>query len=500
MFIAQLGRQPELSIAELRAVFGDKNVNQVANDFATVNSATFDLDKLGGTIKYGEIIETLPRTSSDASALISASKFITTNYRKKWQNTTGKITLGTSAYNMQVSPRAVQKIGLILKSSLKSKGVNIRLIPNNEPALSTATSHNNRLGTSERKIELIIVRTNRGTIIAESRGVQNITAYTHRDRHRPRRDAFVGMLPPKLAQIMLNLAVGAIDTASNPVSILTTTYSRSALFSTSATGTSIERSAESSLGSLSQSPRISVGSAGCSAQTPTTEDERVARGGAAPENSWGEHLCDPGPNIFRGGPSDRTRGVCETGEKRLAEENHPIVLDPFCGTGTVLQEALLHNFDVIGSDLSEKMVTYTTENLNWLQKNFDTAGKVLYISQADAVDHRWKQSKKISAVVCETYLGQPFSAPPSPTKLKEVSGNCNHIISKFLTNIHSQLQPGTPLCIAVPAWMSADGRFTHLPLIKQLSKLGYERIISKPLLYHRPEQVVAREILVLKVK
>ena len=182
------------------------------------------------------------------------------------------------------------------------------------------------------------------------------------------------------------------------------------------------------------------------------------------------------------------------------ENGSVIVLDPFCGTGTVLQEALLHNFDVIGSDLSEKMATYTTENLNWLQKNFDTAGKVLYISQADAVDHRWKQSKKISAVVCETYLGQPFSAPPSPTKLKEVSGNCNHIISKFLTNIHSQLQPGTPLCIAVPARMSADGRFTHLPLIKQLSKLGYERIISKPLLYHRPEQVVAREILVLKVK
>lgn len=228
---------------------------------------------------------------------------------------------------------------------------------------------------------------------------------------------------------------------------------------------------------------------------------RVARGGAAPENDLGGSIyATRDPNIFRGGPSDRTRGVCETGEKRLAEENHPIVLDPFCGTGTVLQEALLHNFDVIGSDLSEKMATYTTENLNWLQKNFDTAGKVLYISQADAVDHRWKQSKKISAVVCETYLGQPFSAPPSPTKLKEVSGNCNHIISKFLTNIHSQLQPGTPLCIAVPAWMSADGRFTHLPLIKQLSKLGYERIISKPLLYHRPEQVVAREILVLKVK
>ena len=471
MFITQLGRQPELSIAELRAVFGDKNVNQVANDFATVNSATFDLDKLGGTIKYGEIVETLPRTSSDANALMSASKFITTNYRKKWQNTTGKITLGVSAYNLRVSPRAVQKIGLVLKSILKPKGINIRLIPNNEPALSTATSHNNRLGTSERKIELIIVRTNRGAIIAESRGVQNITTYTHRDRHRPRRDAFVGMLPPKLAQIMLNLAVGAIGSATP-----------SAQSSISQAGSSLTDAADTLDSPLTESQSLRDGELSSDATSRDTKSSETSA-----------------TRVSDGVNPTETRSEAVS-EDFGGENGSVIVLDPFCGTGTVLQEALLHNFDVIGSDLSEKMATYTTENLNWLQKNFDTAGKVLYISQADAVDHRWKQSKKISAVVCETYLGQPFSAPPSPTKLKEVSGNCNHIISKFLTNIHSQLQPGTPLCIAVPAWMSADGRFTHLPLIKQLSKLGYERIISKPLLYHRPEQVVAREILVLKVK
>ena len=39
-------------------------------------------------------------------------------------------------------------------------------------------------------------------------GVQNISAYAMRDQKRPKRDAFVGMLPPKLAQIMINLALG----------------------------------------------------------------------------------------------------------------------------------------------------------------------------------------------------------------------------------------------------------------------------------------------------
>ncbi len=390
MFITQLGRQPELSLAELSAVFGVKYVTQVAAEFATVNTDKFNLDQLGGTIKYGEIVATLPVPKNDASALATASKFIISAYRKKWQSASGKITLGISAHNLNISPRVVQKIGLILKSTLKPQGVNIRLIPNNEPALSTATSHNNRLGTSERKIELLIIRTDQGIVIAESRGVQNITAYTRRDRYRPRRDAFVGMLPPKLAQIMLNLATGKLNTR--------------------------------------------------------------------------------------------------------------VILDPFCGTGTVLQEALLRDFSIVGSDLSEKMASYTQENLQWLQKTHTTSGKILSITQADATDHHWKNPHDIDAVVCETYLGQPFSAPPSPAKLKEVVRNCDHIISKFLTNIHPQLQPETPLCIAIPAWMSTDGRFTHLPLITQLSKLGYERVIETQLLYHRPEQVVAREILVIKSK
>jgi tRNA G10 N-methylase Trm11 len=46
---------------------------------------------------------------------------------------------------------------------------------------------------------------NTGYIIAQTIGVQDIDAYTHRDIGRER-SMTVGMMPPKLAQIMLNLA------------------------------------------------------------------------------------------------------------------------------------------------------------------------------------------------------------------------------------------------------------------------------------------------------
>ena len=436
MYIALLGRQPEISLAELAAVFGADCVNRISQQFAKVQTAQFDITTLGGTIKCAEAITELPASRTDKASLLAASRFITQHYHTEWAHSPHKITLGLSAYNLNVTARDVQKTGLILKSSLKKSGTSLRLIPNDQPALSTATAHNNKLGGSPYKVELLLVKTTGGRlIIAESRGVQNITAYTRRDRHRPKRDAFVGMLPPKLAQIMLNLALGA-----GPL-----TGQRSC-------GNSVTRSA-SSLSDKSMVLRTAL------------------------------------PDAF---------DLEETAGSRAAVT----ILDPFCGTGTVLQEALLAGYDVVGTDLSQKMVDYTTENLSWLQSTFTAPsrpiGHVIDIHQADATTHHWPNSENLTAVVCETYLGQPFSAPPAPQKLAEVAGNCNYIITGFLTNIRPQLAPNMPLCIAVPAWYDASGRATHLPLIKNLQQLGYYQLNHSPLIYRRPDQIVARELLVLK--
>ena len=432
MYIALLGRQPEISIAELAAVFGADCVNRISQQFAKVQTSQFGITTLGGTIKCAKVITELPASRTDKASLLAASRFITQHYQAKWAHSPHKITLGLSAYNLAVGARDVQKTGLILKSSLKKSGTSLRLIPNDQPALSTATAHNNKLGGSPHKVELLLIKTtDRRLIIAESRGVQNITAYTRRDRHRPKRDAFVGMLPPKLAQIMLNLALGAGS------------LTRQRSHDNSVTGSA------SSLSDKSMVLRTAL------------------------------------PNAF---------DLEETAGSRAAVT----ILDPFCGTGTVLQEALLAGYDVVGTDLSQKMVDYTTENLSWLQSTFTAPGNVIDIHQADATTHHWPNSKHLTAVVCETYLGQPFSTPPAPQKLAAVVGNCNHIITSFLTNIRPQLAPNTPLCIAVPAWYDTSGRATHLPLIKHLQELGYYQLNRTPLIYRRSDQIVARELLVLK--
>ena len=392
MFIAMLGRQPAISMAELERVFGD--ARWFAHDSALVSTDSLDIQKLGGVVKAGRVIKEL-HSSDWRKTSVELVKF----YSEKWAEAPGKITLGLSVYGYTVSSSEVQRTGLILKSRLKSKGVSMRLIPNDQPILNTATSHHNKLGLSGNKVELLVVKGHNGkVIIAESTGAQNITALAQRDQERPARDAFVGMLPPKLAQIMINLT----------------------------------------------------------------------------------------------GPQ----------KSRSNKEKPPVLLDPFCGTGVLLQEATLLGFQAYGTDLSEKMIRYSRDNINWLQDKYHIrTGWHLHIG--DAMDTQWQPP--IDAVATETYLGQPFSAPPRTEKLHEVVGNCNHIITRFLENLATQLPANTPLCIAVPAWNDGNDHFTHLPLIKKLDQLGYQQhtfknVAAKELLYYRPEQVVARELLVLVKK
>lgn len=386
MYIAILGRQPALGIAELERVFGGKSIKPLYSQAVSIDCSGLEIQRFGGVPKAGKIIAELP-----ISDWHQVSQKIVHYYTNEWSTFEGKITVGISAYNFTIDGREVQKTGIILKQKLKKYNTSLRLVPNPEPALNSATSHHNKLGLSPNKVELLIIRTDdKKVIIAESTGAQNITAYAKRDQERPKRDAFVGMLPPKLAQIMVNLAT-------------------------------------------------------CGEQPPLR------------------------------------------------------VLDPFCGTGVILQEALLMGYSAYGTDLSEKMIKYSLENLNWLSdvhhKKFDYK-----LKEGDATKYTWQLP--IDAVAGETYLGQPFSAPPSPAKLDEVIKNCNYIITEFLKNLGTQINPGTPVCIAIPAWCGKDGRFTHLPLVTTIARLGYKphefmNVSQNDLLYYREGQVVAREILVL---
>ena len=392
MILFVLGRQPEIGLAELSAVFGEPSKlidRQVALVDIDKSTALAQAKRLGSIVKIAEVIDTLPQLNRDNLA---------NSLNKLFTQVEGKITLGVSIYGKGTSKKSAINLGQDVSSVLKQAGHSVRLVPTDGAELSSATVLHNKLAHGNpKKVELIVTKAS-PIIIAHTIYVQDINAYTFRDRRRPKRDARNGMLPPKLAQTMLNLAYGATDKSANPIDL-----------------------------------KINL-------------------------------------------------------------------LDPFCGTGVVSQEAALMGMQVYGTDLNPQMVDYTKTNLDWLQQthhiDFDYK-----LSAGDATNFNWQtwaKPNQINLIATETYLGRPYTTVPPMDQLKENINDCNTIIGKFLENISGQLDKGTGLCIGVPCWFVHD-KAHHLALTHNLAQFGFiDTMPNRHLIYHRQEQIVGRELLVLQ--
>jgi tRNA G10 N-methylase Trm11 len=178
------------------------------------------------------------------------------------------------------------------------------------------------------------------------------------------------------------------------------------------------------------------------------------------------------------------------------------VLDPFCGTGVILQEALMMGYSAYGTDVEPRMIDYTKRNIQWLVRKYPEITGSLTLDIADATKYQWL--RKYSCVVSEAYLGRPLGKLPDEDTLTQIISNTNTIIKKFLINLRPQLPSADyRICLAVPAWRRPNGQLIELPLIDQLTDMGYNYcdlkcVRREDLVYFREDQVVARRLLRLK--
>lgn len=152
-------------------------------------------DNLGGAMRSGSVIAT------GLSALGDIESAIITHTADQ----TGKLTVGLTCLDPSVTPSRYVELCKKLKTGLKAAGHSVRTVPSMEGiVLNAAQVLYNKL--SSKNFEFVLWRTPDGWSVGRTTWVQNIDDYTLRDRKRPVRDAHIGMLPPKLAQIMVNLA------------------------------------------------------------------------------------------------------------------------------------------------------------------------------------------------------------------------------------------------------------------------------------------------------
>ncbi len=192
-YIFLLGREPELSIAELRSVFSEIEVfSQFAIIVADESKVQAIQESLGGTIKIAKILD----ASVKKEDLLD---FVTAKIREKampWKK------LRTA---IDTFVPALTSLIFKAKDILKNEGCSIRVVQHEWWRVKTATTLHEKLISQGIELMLVPTPNKEGYILWETIWVQDIDAYTQRDMER-NRSMVVGMMPPKIAQIMLNLA------------------------------------------------------------------------------------------------------------------------------------------------------------------------------------------------------------------------------------------------------------------------------------------------------
>lgn len=190
------GTTPELSKLEWQAVYPAIALVPVTERVAKIDwpdqdSAEQLVNKLGGLVKVLRSEQALKATTQ-AALYEEIGDYLATHQTKPEFGLTeyGSTKVG------QLSPQT-------LKNDLKSRGISARFLRQEGDGMSAAI-----LLHQKRVIELNLIHEPDQITLAKTIGVQNIDDWTIRDRSKPYADRKKGMLPPKVARIMVNIGVG----------------------------------------------------------------------------------------------------------------------------------------------------------------------------------------------------------------------------------------------------------------------------------------------------
>ncbi len=393
------GSHPSLSLAELFAVAGDNDYSLCSEEAFLVetNRDPAELqERLGGFVKTGTVVGELPRYNQQ-TAVAALLPLITAAA----EGSEGKITFGISVYELGNKGMAAQvgrdrqRIGLELKKALKELGRPVRYVDSKERDLSAVIVREN--GILETGGDWCLITGSDRVYIGKTAATQDYKEWGRRDFGRPAADAVSGMLPPKIARLMVNLA-------------------------------GVE-------------------------------------------------------------PTDAT------------------LLDPFCGSGTVLMEASVIGVGkLIGQDIETKAVADTQKNMEWVGAEAD-------VSQGDAQTISTRVLKEsVDLVVTEPYLGPPRKQKLTQEELTKALRDLTKLYDTAFASLYKVLKPGGRCVISFPVFEGETAR-VFMPMKAALEKMGFtvlpivpesapsilrERTPNGGLLYRRPDAFVSRDIVVLK--
>ncbi len=237
-----LGRVYTLSVAELVAVLEktDAALNLTGEAVKILEASEevlivetghpLNIDKLqkklGGVIKILEVVDVIKKRDADSINFALKHYFKPSVLKKQFfKDYKGKVQFGVSIYVLDIAllkrpefnPREKnqvfnsifsepKRVGMMIKKGLTDSGASVRLVLPEFNSLSLASVVVTKNLLLQKGAEICILAAQDKIFTAKTLCVQDFEDYGRRDYQRPVRDEKQGMIPPKVAQVMLNLS------------------------------------------------------------------------------------------------------------------------------------------------------------------------------------------------------------------------------------------------------------------------------------------------------
>jgi tRNA G10 N-methylase Trm11 len=182
----------------------------------------------------------------------------------------------------------------------------------------------------------------------------------------------------------------------------------------------------------------------------------------------------------------------------IAGKTGVTVADPFCGTGTVLSEAIMVGCNVIGSDTNPDAIPGTKSNLEWLLSTPGLAPRTYNLAVADAT-HFDESFKSVDCIATEPYMGPLLDErnPSSFDKIKNIAKGLDKLYRGAFKAFHRALPVGGRVVMSIPVFHVYDREIQTIS-IDTLTSLGYNYVSAVP--YSKPGAAVIRNITILEKK
>lgn len=154
-----------------------------------------------------------------------------------------------------------------------------------------------------------------------------------------------------------------------------------------------------------------------------------------------------------------------------------VLLDPFCGVGTILQEALLARAKVVGVDGNSWCVKAANENLEWLTREYKLEGADFRVVQGDIGKLAQKVGQEtVDCIVTEPDLGPALRQVPTEPYALKIIQKLEPLYFELVEQAYRVLKTDGRLALVTPYFVTRSGHAVTLPISEKLENVGFKMV------------------------